>query len=35
MGCRECGTPVALTDLGSRKLYWCPGCQPGSAPGKD
>ncbi len=35
MGCRECGTPVALTDLGSRKLYWCPGCQPGGAPGSD
>ena len=25
--CRDCGTPVALTDLGARKLYWCPGCQ--------
>jgi formamidopyrimidine-DNA glycosylase len=25
--CRNCGTPVALTDLGARKLYWCPVCQ--------
>ena len=23
-GCRDCGTPVALTELGARKLYWCP-----------
>lgn len=27
LDCRDCGTPVALTDLGARKLYWCPGCQ--------
>ncbi|WP_026555096.1 Fpg/Nei family DNA glycosylase [Arthrobacter sp. 35W] len=26
--CRLCGTPIALTDLGARKLYWCPTCQP-------
>ena len=25
--CRDCGTPVALTDLVARKLYWCPTCQ--------
>ncbi|MEC5179547.1 Fpg/Nei family DNA glycosylase [Arthrobacter sp. CG_A4] len=25
--CRDCGTAVALTDLGARKLYWCPSCQ--------
>lgn len=25
--CRDCGTSVALTDLGARKLYWCPSCQ--------
>jgi formamidopyrimidine-DNA glycosylase len=29
--CRNCGTPVALTDLGARKLYWCPMCQQVSA----
>lgn len=25
--CRRCGTAVALTEIGARKLYWCPGCQ--------
>lgn len=25
--CRICGTPVALADMGARKLYWCPFCQ--------
>jgi endonuclease-8/formamidopyrimidine-DNA glycosylase len=25
--CRDCGTAVALADLGARKLYWCPACQ--------
>ena len=27
LDCRDCGTPVALTDLAARKLYWCPTCQ--------
>ena len=27
LDCRDCGTPVALTELGARKLYWCPQCQ--------
>ncbi|MET3953077.1 DNA-formamidopyrimidine glycosylase family protein [Arthrobacter sp. UYEF36] len=27
LDCRNCGTPVALTELGARKLYWCPSCQ--------
>ncbi|CAI3799699.1 Fpg/Nei family DNA glycosylase [Pseudarthrobacter sp. MM222] len=27
LACRNCGTPVALTDLAARKLYWCPACQ--------
>ncbi|MCB5281944.1 MULTISPECIES: DNA-formamidopyrimidine glycosylase family protein [unclassified Arthrobacter] len=27
LDCRNCGTTVALTDLGARKLYWCPSCQ--------
>ncbi len=31
--CRDCGHTVALTDLGARKLYWCPGCQPAAATG--
>ncbi|WP_427018148.1 Fpg/Nei family DNA glycosylase [Pseudarthrobacter sp. P1] len=25
--CRICGTPIALAELGARKLYWCPACQ--------
>jgi endonuclease-8/formamidopyrimidine-DNA glycosylase len=25
--CRVCAVPVALEDMGSRKLYWCPRCQ--------
>lgn len=27
LDCRDCGTAVALTELGARKLYWCPACQ--------
>lgn len=27
--CRTCGTPVAMTVMQGRKLYWCPGCQGG------
>lgn len=33
LDCRDCGTAVALTELGARKLYWCPGCQPAAATG--
>ena len=25
--CRVCGTPIAVQELGGRKLYWCPYCQ--------
>jgi len=25
--CRRCGANVVLEEMGSRKLYWCPGCQ--------
>ncbi|MFT4305712.1 MAG: zinc finger domain-containing protein [Microbacterium sp.] len=25
--CRVCGTHIALEDMSSRKLYWCPRCQ--------
>ncbi|MCC3271240.1 Fpg/Nei family DNA glycosylase [Arthrobacter zhangbolii] len=25
--CRRCGTAVAGTEMGARKLYWCPTCQ--------
>lgn len=25
--CLVCGTPVGLTDMAGRKLYWCPTCQ--------
>lgn len=27
--CRICGTPVAMAEMGARKLYWCPYCQAG------
>ncbi|MDJ0316017.1 Fpg/Nei family DNA glycosylase [Arthrobacter antibioticus] len=27
--CRHCGSPIALKELGGRKLYWCPRCQGG------
>jgi len=26
--CRECGAEVQLTLMATRKLYWCPKCQP-------
>ena len=25
--CRRCGTVIAGTEMGARKLYWCPSCQ--------
>ncbi|MEV7604547.1 DNA-formamidopyrimidine glycosylase family protein [Paenarthrobacter sp. NPDC089322] len=25
--CRACGTLVGMAEIGTRKLYWCPGCQ--------
>jgi endonuclease-8/formamidopyrimidine-DNA glycosylase len=27
MPCRACGTLVGVTEIGARRLYWCPGCQ--------
>ncbi|WP_418277398.1 Fpg/Nei family DNA glycosylase [Isoptericola jiangsuensis] len=27
LGCRVCGTPVAVADLAGRNLFWCPSCQ--------
>jgi len=27
MPCRACGTLVGVTEIGARKLFWCPGCQ--------
>ena len=27
MECRICATPVAMAEMGARKLYWCPYCQ--------
>ncbi|MDQ1655734.1 MAG: endonuclease [Cryptosporangiaceae bacterium] len=34
--CRRCGTPIQAADLGpaltSRRVYWCPHCQPGPVP---
>jgi endonuclease-8 len=29
--CYRCGETVRRTELGSRRLYWCPVCQPGAA----
>lgn len=26
--CRVCGTEVAVTEVATRRLYWCPTCQP-------
>jgi len=26
--CHLCGEEIQLADMGGRKLYWCPGCQP-------
>jgi endonuclease-8 len=28
MPCLVCGTPVAMSELAGRNLYWCPTCQP-------
>ncbi|MBO1902907.1 Fpg/Nei family DNA glycosylase [Leucobacter weissii] len=25
--CKRCGANIVLEEMGSRKLYWCPGCQ--------
>jgi DNA-formamidopyrimidine glycosylase len=25
--CRACGTNIALAEMATRKLYWCPSCQ--------
>ena len=32
LDCRDCGTPVPLTELAARKLYWCPQCQQADSP---
>jgi endonuclease-8 len=29
--CLVCGTPVQLTELAGRNLFWCPTCQPAAA----
>ncbi|GAA1336341.1 Fpg/Nei family DNA glycosylase [Actinocatenispora thailandica] len=31
--CRRCGTPIRRDGTGDRVTYWCPRCQPGTAPG--
>ena len=33
MPCYVCGTPIAVTELVGRHLYWCPTCQPPGARG--
>jgi endonuclease-8 len=25
--CYRCGTRVKRDEIGSRRIYWCPGCQ--------
>lgn len=27
--CFDCGTPIAMGEVGGRTAYWCPNCQPG------
>lgn len=29
MACRVCGTSVAVAEMATRRLYWCPACQSG------
>jgi formamidopyrimidine-DNA glycosylase len=29
--CRRCGTPVSVTDMAGRRIWWCDGCQPAGA----
>jgi formamidopyrimidine-DNA glycosylase len=26
--CRRCDEPIQLGELGNRKVWWCPNCQP-------
>lgn len=28
MPCRRCGTPVRMKEIGARRTWWCPSCQP-------
>ncbi len=30
--CRRCGTAIAVLTMGSRRMWWCPVCQPGGIP---
>lgn len=32
--CLVCGTQVAMTQMASRNLYWCPSCQPAGSMGE-
>ena len=32
--CRVCGTPVAVAELATRNLYWCPSCQASGSRGQ-
>ena len=27
-GCLRCGTPIEVAEMGTRKVWWCPTCQP-------
>jgi endonuclease-8 len=29
--CRRCGTPIVWTEVGGRRVWWCPHCQPEAA----
>jgi formamidopyrimidine-DNA glycosylase len=29
--CRRCRTPISLTEMANRRLWWCPACQPSGA----
>ena len=27
-GCLRCGTEIRVAEMGNRKVWWCPKCQP-------
>ena len=29
--CRRCGTPISTGEMGNRRMWWCPSCQPKGA----
>ncbi|MGB5732712.1 MAG: zinc finger domain-containing protein, partial [Acidimicrobiia bacterium] len=29
--CRRCGTPLSMTEMANRSIWWCSSCQPKGA----